>query len=157
MEPFIVQGTIKLAEGIFYLITNPKDYHPERLSGNMLSLFQKFKTSYDSKDATKLTCLISDSYSGSLYGVKSKSAFIQLFEHTYKSFPNFMYPSLTINVYQITKNSDEVFGAIMDFKSNVKVAFVSISSIDSGQVYVEARPDGDYGMWRITSINTIQG
>jgi|GEM_PF-2616598 hypothetical protein len=44
----------------------------------------------------------------------------------------------------------------MDFKSSVKVAFVPIASIDSGQVYIEARPEGKYRMWRITRIDTIR-
>ena len=156
MEPFIVQGAIKLAEGIHYFITNPKDYHPERLSGNMLALFQKFKASYDSKDSIQLSRLISDSYSGSLYGATTKYAFAQLFQGTFNTLPAFAYPNLTINIYQITENNEQLFGAIIDFKSNVKVAFVPIASLDSGQVYIEARPDGAYGMWRITCIDIIR-
>jgi hypothetical protein len=156
MEPFIVQGAIKLAEGIHYLITNPKDYHPERLSGNMLALFQKFKASYDSKDSIQLSRVISDSYSGSLYGAKTKYAFVQLFKGTFNTLPTFAYPNLTINVYQITEDNEQLFGAILDFKSSVKVGFAPIASIDSGQVYIEARPEGEYRMWKITRIDTIR-
>jgi hypothetical protein len=154
MNPAIVPVVIKLAEGINYL--HAKDFHPERLSGNMLALFQEFKASYDSKDIPKLSRVISDSYSGSLYGAKNKSAFIQLFNNTFNSLPTFAYPSLTINIYQITNDTDQVFSAIMNFQSHVKVAFVPIGSIDSGQVYVEARPIGEHCMWRITRIDTIE-
>jgi hypothetical protein len=122
----------------------------------MLSLFQKFKASYDSKDINKLNRVISDSYSGSLYDAKTKFAFVQLFEKTLQVLPRFAYPSLTINIYQITEDTDQAFGAIVDFKSNVKIAFVPIASIDSDQVYVEARPEGEYRMWRITRIDTIR-
>lgn len=38
METVIVQGAIKPAESIYYLTTNPKDYHPERLSGRITSI-----------------------------------------------------------------------------------------------------------------------
>jgi hypothetical protein len=44
----------------------------------------------------------------------------------------------------------------MNFQSHVKVGFVPIASIDSGQVYVEARPGGEHCMWRITRIDTIE-
>jgi hypothetical protein len=155
MEPFIINAAYKLAEGICLLLTDKSDYYPERLSENMLSLFQKFKASYDSKDITQLSRIISDSYSGSLYGAKTKHSFVQLLKSTLDAFPRFLYLNLTINIYQITDNSDKLFGAIMDFESIVKVAFVPIGSIDSGQVYVEVRPDGAYGMWRITRIDTM--
>ncbi|MBD2014563.1 hypothetical protein H6F96_11345 [Microcoleus sp. FACHB-53] len=155
MEPFIVQGTIKLAEGIYYLLTDTTEYHPERLSGNMLSLFQNFKSSYDSKNTTHLSRLFSDSYSGSLYKAKTKATFIQLLKQMFDVLPKFAHPSLSINIYQITKDSDSVFGLIVDFKSNVKVAFIPLASIDSGQVYIEARPEGEYRIWRITCIDTI--
>jgi hypothetical protein len=144
----------KIVEGI--ISWHIKDHNPPRLSGNMLSLFQKFKASYDSKDITELNRVISDSYSGSLYGAKTKFAFVQLLKKTLQALPTFAYPSLTINIYQITEDTDKAFGAIVDFKSNVKIAFIPIASIDSGQVYVEARPEGEYHMWRMTRINTIR-
>lgn len=155
MEPLSVQGTIKLAEGIYYLVTDTTEYYPDRLSGNMLSLFQNFKSSYDSKNTTHLSRLISDSYSGSLYKAKTKAGFIQILKQMFDGLPNFLYPSLSINIYQITKDSDSVFGLIIDFKSNLKMAFIPLASIDSGQVYVEARPEGEYCIWRITCIDTI--
>ncbi|HEY9711311.1 MAG TPA: hypothetical protein V6D48_24085 [Oculatellaceae cyanobacterium] len=154
MNPDAVWVAEKIVEGI--ISWHIKDYNPLRLSGNMLSLFQKFKGSYDSKDLTQLSRVISDSYSGSLYEAKTKFAFIQLFKQTFNALPKFAYPSLTINIYQITEDSDKAFGAIVEFKSHVKVAFVPVASIDSGQVYVEARPEGEYRMWRITRIDTIR-
>ena len=144
----------KVVEGI--ISWHIKDHNPPRLSGNMLSLFQKFKASYDSKDITKLRSVISDSYSGSLYGAKNKLSFVQLLKQTLQALPPLAYPSLIINIYQITEDSDKAFAAIVDFKSNVKIAFVPIASIDSGQVYVEARPEGEYGIWRIKRIDTIK-
>jgi hypothetical protein len=154
MEPFIVQATIKLAEGIYYLITNPKDYHPERLSGNMLALFQEFKATIDGKDISKLRNTLSDSYSGSFLGAKTKSALLNSF--VFENLPSWVYPSLTINIYQILEDNNKIFRIILDFKTYYKVALVPFPSNELGRVHVEARPDGAYGMWRITCIDTIR-
>ncbi len=153
MEPFIVQGAIKLAEGIYYFITNPKDYHPERLSGNMLALFQEFKTAIDSKDKSKLRNTLSDSYSGTFLGTKTKSALLHSF--VFENLPQFVYPNLTVNIYQILEDNNKIFRSVLDFKTYYKVALVRFTSNESGIVHVEARPDGAYGMWKITGIDTI--
>src|SRR5919202_142032 len=154
MEPFIVQGTIKLAEGIYYLISNPKDYHPERRSGNMLALFQEFKAAIDGKDKSKLRNTLSDSYSGTFLGARTKSALLNSF--VFDNLLSFVYPSLTINIYQILEDNNKIFRIILDFKTYYKVALVPFTSNESGRVHVEARPDGAYGMWRITCIDTIR-
>jgi hypothetical protein len=133
-----------------------KDSNPPRLSGNMLALFQKFKNCYDSKDARELSRTISDSYCGSFYKAKTKYDLLKFFELNFNALPWFIYPSLTINIYHIVEENDRVFRAVLDFKSYLKAAFlIPLGAYEPGQVHVEARPDGAFGIWRITSIDTI--
>ena len=154
MEAMIGWAVTKVVENIY--IWHQQELQPERLSDNMLSLFQKFKASYDSKNTTELSRTISDSYSGSFYQAKTKSALIHFFNKNFNALPAFLYPRLTINVYQILEDHNQVFRAIVDFKSDLNVAFVPVASYDSGRVYIEACPDGAYGIWKIKSIDTIK-
>ncbi len=153
MEPFIINTAYKLAEGIYLLLTDKKDYYPERLSGNILGIFQEFKAAIDGKDRKRLSHVISESYSGNFLSAKTKYVLLNSF--VFDNLPSLVYPSLTINIYQVLENNDKIFRTILDFKTYYKVALVPFTSNESGRVYVEVCPDGAYGMWRITRIDTM--
>lgn len=153
MKPLIVNAAIKLAEGIYYFLNNNSDSSPRCLSGNALALFQEFKSAIDSKNKKKLGNTISESYSGIFLGAKTKCILLNCFY--FEKIPSLIYPSLTINVYQILEDNDQIFRIVLDFKTYYKLILVSFTSIEFGRIYVEARPDGNYGIWKITRIDTI--
>lgn len=145
---------IKVAQGIY--LWYQQGYNPPQLRDNMLAVFQAFKSAYDAKNADKLSKVISDSYSGSLYGTKNKTELWGLFKGTFNTIPLGFNPSLTINIYQITEDNKEVFQAVIDFQSNICVLFVPFKHIDSDRVFIEVRPEKPYGIWKITRIEKIQ-
>ncbi|HAZ45318.1 MAG TPA: hypothetical protein DCZ55_12845 [Cyanobacteria bacterium UBA11371] len=149
----MLREVLMVVQGIY--IWYQKGYNPERLEGNILSIFQSFKSAYDSKNLKELSRVISDSYSGSFSSAKSKDDLLQAFKYTFDSLPSLVNINLTINVYQIVEDSGESFKSIVDFKSNLTLLLVPFQSLDSGRLYVEARPDNPYGIWKITSIDII--
>lgn len=148
-----IREALIVVQGIY--IWYQKGSNPKRLEGNVLSIFQSFKSAYDSKNLKELSSVISDSYSGSFFSAKSKDDLLQAFKYTFDSLPSLVNLNLTINVYQILEDSAESFRAIVDFKSNLTLLLVSFQSLDSGRLYVEARPENPYGIWKITSIDII--
>ena len=144
---------VRLAEGIY--LWHRKGYQPERLSNNILSLFQHFKASYDSKNIQDLRLTVSDYYSGSFMEFDNKQQLLRGFQGFFEELPFFINPSFTINVYQILEDNDQVFRAVAKFSSKLTVAYIPVKDFDSGMIHVTVTPDGKHGMWVIKSIDQV--
>ncbi len=143
----------ELAEGIY--VWSKKGENPERLKGNILALFQKFKAGYDSKNATEIYSLFANSYSGNFYGTSKKADIFALFSYNFNKLPAVINPNLNINVYQIFEDTPEIFKAIIDFQLYLTLLVIPIKSFGSGRIYIEISPEPPHGIWKITHIDTI--
>ena len=119
-------------------------------------MFQSFKAAYDSKNIVELSSIISDTYMGSSYSAADKPSLIYFFSQVFNSLPQGIELDLTINIYKIIEDSQELFKAIVNFQGRLKVAFILSQPFDSGRVYVKARPEMADGTWKIIGIDVIK-
>ena len=90
-----------------------KQANPPHLPDNALLLFKRFKEAYDTKNIIRLGFTLSDHYRGDLYGVSKKQEFISSQKRVFDNL-SLVSPCLSINVYSIIENSNDVFSAIID-------------------------------------------
>ena len=83
--------------------------NPPHLSENTTLVCKKFKEAYDSKSINKLSLVISNLYRGSLYGVGNKQEFLNIQQRVFERLPWGVHPCLTLNVYSIVENSQNIF------------------------------------------------
>lgn len=126
-----------------------KQANPPHLPDNALLLFKRFKEAYDTKNIIKLGFTISDDYRGDLYGVSTKQEFISSQKRVFDNL-SLVYPCLSINVYSIIENSNDVFSAIIDTQSKISVLGIPLTNYDSAPIRCELRPE--QGLWVITKM-----
>lgn len=126
-----------------------KQANPPYLPDNALLLFKRFKDAYDTKNIIKLGFTISDHYKGDLYGVSTKQEFISSQKRVFDNL-SLVYPCLSINVYSIIENSNDVFSAIIDTQSKASVLGIPLTNYDSAPIRCEIRPE--QGLWMITKM-----
>lgn len=126
-----------------------KQTNPPHLPDNALLLFKRFKEAYDTKNIVKLGFTISDHYQGDLYGVSTKQEFISSQKRVFDNL-SLVSPCLSINVYSIIENSNDVFSAIIDTQSKASVLGIPLTNYDSAPIRCELRPE--QGLWVITKM-----
>ncbi|MDM9385652.1 hypothetical protein QUB80_33900 [Chlorogloeopsis sp. ULAP01] len=150
--------TILAAEEV--LICHQKEQQkylcPDCISKHILSTFESLKFAYNCKNIVEIGRIFSDSYLGSFYSLKNKTALINFFQETFRSLPIGVSLDLTINIYQILEDNTEVFRAIIDFSSQLKLLMVPFQTFDSERVYIELHPEMSHGIWKITKIDTTE-
>ena len=63
-----------------------------------------------------------------------------------------VYPSLSINVYNVIADAPEGFSAIIVTRSRAKVLGVPVGTLDSAPLRCVIRPEGPHHMWRMTEM-----
>ncbi|MGL6138667.1 MAG: hypothetical protein ACRC2M_15345 [Planktothrix sp.] len=126
-----------------------KQANPPHLPDNALLLFKRFKDAYDTKNIIKLGFTISDHYKGDLYKVSTKQEFISSQKRVFDNL-SLVSPCLSINVYSIIENSNDVFSAIIDTQSKASVLGIPLTNYDSAPILCEIRPE--QGLWVITKM-----
>lgn len=126
-----------------------KQTNPPHLPDNALLLFKRFKEAYDTKNIIKLGFAISDHYQGDLYGVSTKQEFLRSQKRAFDSL-SLVSPYLSINVYSIIENNNDVFSAIIDTQSQVSILGIPLTNYDSVPIRCEIRPE--QGLWVITKM-----
>lgn len=126
-----------------------KQANPPHLPDNALMLFKRFKEAYDTKNIIKLGFTISDHYKGDLYGVYTKQEFLRSQKRAFDNL-YLVSPCLSINVYSIIENSNDVFSAIIDTQSKASVLGIPVINYDSAPIRCELRPE--QGLWVITKM-----
>lgn len=127
-----------------------KQANPPHLTENAILLFKRFKEAYDAKDINKLSSVISDSYKGDLYGVSSKQEFLHIQKRVFDRLPWGVYPCLSINLYSIVENTQNVFSVIIDTHSTATVFGIPVGDYDSAPVCCKLCPEA--GLWVVTEM-----
>jgi hypothetical protein len=128
--------------------------NPPHLSENAIHVFKKFKEAYDSKSIDQLSLAISNSYRGDLYGVGSKQEFLNIQQGVFERLPWGIHPCLTLNVYSIVDNTENMFSAIIDTRSIATVLGIPTFAYDSAPVRCQIK--SEYGLWVITEMYIAQ-
>lgn len=126
-----------------------KQANPPHLPDNALLLFKRFKEAYDTKNIIKLGFTLSDHYKGDLLGVSTKQAYLSSLKQVFDSLP-LLSPCLSINVYSIIENSNDVFSGIIDTQSKTSFLGIPLKNYDSTPIRCEIRPE--QGLWVITKM-----
>lgn len=126
-----------------------KQANPPHLPDNALLLFKRFKEAYDTKNIIRLGFTLSDHYKGDLYGASTKQEYLS---STKRAFDNLslVSPCLSINVYSIIENRDDLFSGIIDTQSKISVLGIPLTNYDSAPIRCEIRPE--QGLWVITKM-----
>ena len=127
-----------------------KQANPPHLTENAILVFKRFKEAYDAKDISKLSSTISDSYKGDIYGVSSKQEFLHIQKQVFERLPWGVYPCLSINVYSVVENTQNVFSAIIDTHSSATVFGIPVGDYDSAPVGCKICPEA--GLWVVTEM-----
>lgn len=131
-------------------VWHEKQANPPHLPENAILVFQRFKEAYDSKNIDKLSLIISNSYQGNLYGVESKQGFLNTQKHVFEKLPRAVYPCLTINVYSIVENTENIFSAIIDTRSVITILGIPTFTYDAAPVRCQI--ESEQGLWLITEM-----
>jgi hypothetical protein len=126
-----------------------KQANPPHLPDNALLLFKRFKEAYDTKNIIKLGFAISDHYQGDLNGVSTKQEYLSSLKRVFDSLP-LLSPCLSINVYSIIENRNDVVSAIIDTQSKTSFLGIPLTNYDSTPIRCEIRPE--QGLWVITKM-----
>jgi len=126
-----------------------KQANPPHLPDNALLLFKRFKEAYETKNITRLGFTLSDHYKGDLCGVSTKQEYLSTLKQVFDSLP-LLSPCLSINVYSIIENRDDVFSAIIDTQSKTSILGIPLTNYDSAPIRCELRPE--QGLWVITKM-----
>lgn len=149
IESFGLVSTV--VQGYKWLnVWHEQQANPPHLPENAILLFKRFKEAYDSKNINKLSVVISNSYKGDLYGVKSKQEFLHTQQRVFERLPWGVHPCLTMNVYSIVENSRNTFSAIIDTHSIATVLGVPTFAYDSAPVCCQIELEN--GLWVITEM-----
>ena len=117
-----------------------KQANPPHLPDNALLLFKRFKEAYDTKNIIKLSFTISDHYKGDLYGVSTKQEFLSSQKRVFDNL-TLISPCLSINVYSIIENRNDLFSAIIDTQSKISILGIPLTNYDSAPIRCEIRPE----------------
>lgn len=131
-------------------VWHERQTNPPYLPENAVLVFKKFKEAYDSKDINKLGRIISNSYTGDLYGVRSKREFLHVQKRVFDRLPWGVHPCLTINVYSIVEDTRNIFSAIIDTHSIATVLGVPTFAYDSAPVCCQIQ--SERGLWVVTEM-----
>ncbi|MBE9143618.1 hypothetical protein [Planktothrix mougeotii] len=126
-----------------------KQANPPHLPDNALLLFKRFKEAYDTKNIIKLGFTLSDNYRGDLNGVSTKQEYLSSLKRVFDSLP-LLSPCLSINVYSIIENRNDVVSAIIDTQSKTSFLGIPLTNYDSTPIRCEIRPE--QGLWVITKM-----
>lgn len=149
IESFSLVST--LVQGHKWLnVWHEQQANPPHLSENAILVFKKFKEAYDSKSINKLSLVISNLYRGNLYGVGNKQEFLNIQQRVFERLPWGVHPCLTLNVYSIVENSQNIFSAIIDTHSIATVLGIPTFAYDSAPVRCQIK--SEYGLWVITEM-----
>jgi hypothetical protein len=88
--------------------------NPPHLPENAILVFKRFKEAYDAKNIEKLSSIIAASYKGDVHGATTKEQFLDIQRANFESLPWGIHPCLTLNVYSVVENTQNVFSAIID-------------------------------------------
>jgi hypothetical protein len=148
-------GTFGLAstvvQGYHWLnVWHKQQANPPHLPENAILVFKRFKEAYDAKNIDKVSRLISNSYKGDLYGARSKQEFIRIQQRVFERLPWGVHPCLTINVYSVAENTQNIFSAIIDTHSIATVFGIPTFAYDSAPVRCQINPE--QGLWVITEM-----
>jgi hypothetical protein len=140
-----------VVEGYKWLnVWHEQQANPPHLPDNAILVFKKFKEAYDSKNIDKLSRIISNSYRGDLYGVRSKQEFLNVQQHVFENLPWGVHPCLSVNVYSIMENTQSIFSAIIDTHSIATVLGIPTFTYDSAPVRCQIR--SEHGLWVVTEM-----
>lgn len=149
IESFSLVST--LVQGHKWLnVWHEQQANPPHLSENAILVFNKFKEAYDSKSINKLSLVISNLYRGNLYGVGNTQEFLNIQQRVFERLPWGVHPCLTLNVYSIVENSQNIFSAIIDTHSIATVLGIPTFAYDSAPVRCQIK--SEYGLWVITEM-----
>ena len=149
IESFSLVST--LVQGYKWLnVWHEQQANPPHLSENAILVFKKFKEAYDSKSINKLSLVISNLCRGDLYGVRNKQEFLNIQQRVFERLPWGVHPCLTLNVYSIVENSQNIFSAIIDTHSIATVLGIPTFAYDSAPVRCQIK--SEYGLWVITEM-----
>lgn len=149
IESFSLVST--LVQGYKWLnVWHEQQANPPHLSENAILVFKKFKEAYDSKSINKLSLVISNLCRGDLYGVGNKQEFLNIQQRVFERLPWGVHPCLTLNVYSIVENSQNIFSAIIDTHSIATVLGIPTFAYDSAPVRCQIK--SEYGLWVITEM-----
>lgn len=118
---------------------------------NILLLFLRFKRAYEQKDVQKMKDTISEEFYSDVYG-GTKERFIDLMRSNLNKLIYGLYPCLTIDVLNISSNTETHFSVVLDMKATLKFLGIPTSHWDSDKLVCEAKIEGTYNYWRITKL-----
>ena len=130
-------------------IWHEKQANPPHLPDHALLLFKAFKEAYDTKNIIKLAFTLSEHYKGDLYGVSCKQEFLSSQKRVFDSL-SLISPCLSINVYNIIEDCDDLFSAIIDTQSKASILGIPLTNYDSAPIRCEIRRE--QGLWVITKM-----
>jgi hypothetical protein len=131
-------------------IWHEKQANPPHLPDNAILLFKRFKEAYDAKNIDKLDVIISNSYQGDLFGVKSKKGYLNVQRQVFERLPWGINPCLTVNIYSIVENNQDAFSAIIDTHSVATFFGIPTIAYDSAPIRCKIKPE--QGLWVITEM-----
>lgn len=138
-------------QGLKWLqVWHEEQANPPHLPQHAILTFQRFKDAYDSKNSYKLGLLISANYTGDLFGVTSKHAYLNTQRRVFDALPWFINPCLCINVYSIVDDTPEHFCAIIDTQSRGTAMGIPVFTYDSAPV--RCRIQKESGLWVISEM-----
>jgi hypothetical protein len=125
--------------------------NPPHLPENAILVFKQFKEAYDSRNIEKLGSIISDSYKGDVHGAVNKQEFLDIQKCNFESLPWGIHPCLTLNVYSIIEDTQNIFSAIFDTHS-IATVFGIPTFIDYASAPIRCQVKSENGLWIITEM-----
>jgi hypothetical protein len=125
--------------------------NPPHLPENAVLVFKRFKEAYDSRSIEKLSSLLSDSYKGDVHGAVDKQEFLDKQKCNFESLPWGIYPCITLNVYSVIENTQDIFSAIVDTHS-IATVFGIPTFIDYASAPIRCQIESEGGLWIITEM-----
>lgn len=80
----------------------------------------------------------------------NKQEFLNIQQRVFERLPWGVHPCLTLNVYSIVENSQNIFSAIIDTHSIATVLGIPTFAYDSAPVRCQIK--SEYGLWVITEM-----
>jgi|GEM_PF-2432528 len=128
--------------------------NPPHLPDHASILFKKFKRSYECKNFEEFADTLSEDFSGNTVYGRTKAAFLRTIQENLSLIKPGFQPNLAINVDNIVASEETRFAVLVHM--SVDLDFLLIPTpmkFDSERLFLEAKPEGQYNIWRITKLN----
>lgn len=133
---------------------NERRKNPPHLPDHASILFKRFKRSYECKNFEELADTLSENFSGNTVYGRTKAAFLRTTQENLSLIKPGFHPNLAINVDNIVANEETRFAVLVHMSVDLDFALIPTPmKFDSERLFLEAEPEGQYNIWRITKLN----